>query len=124
MTLPRMIRSVARLTGIVGLAASLAACTDSLAPVHLTDLVGDWKLVHLIRTSASTSETVDAMQADTTTQFTMTVASDGAIVSQSRTGTNPTVAGTGNITVSGNSTKMVLDGQAYYGKIFIERGQL
>ena len=106
--------------GVVALA--LAGCGDSTA-VKLTDIVGSWNLVNLNRTNAETGETTDAMQLGGATML-MTIAADGTVTTVTVTGSDPAVNGGGTIAVSGNRTKLVLDGTEFYGNIFLKGEQL
>lgn len=114
-----------RLIGGVGALALVAiGCSDGPTAVRLTDIVGAWELVHLNRTSATTGETTDAMQSGEITSFTMTVAADGKVATVTMSDVAAPVTGGGTIAVSGNRTKLVLDGTEFYGNIFLKDGQL
>jgi hypothetical protein len=101
-----------------------SACSDGPTAVRMTDVVGAWELVHLNRVSAATGETTDAMQSGEITSFTMTVADDGKVVTVTTSVGAPPVTAGGTIAVSGNRTKLVLDGTDFYGDIFLKGGQL
>jgi hypothetical protein len=117
-------RFTRRLTHLatVSALAFVSSCLDPTA-LKLSDIVGDWKLIHLNRTSASTGETIDAMQADSGSSLLMTVAADGSLTTVSVSGGGAPVNGTGSLTLSG-ANKLVLDGQAYYGSVFLKDGLL
>jgi len=112
-----------RLTRVAMVAAfAFASGCDAPTALKLTDIVGDWQLIHLFRTSASSGETFDAMQTEAGSSLLMTVASDGTLTTVSVTGGGSPVNGTGTISVTAN--KLVLDGQPYYGSFFLKNGQL
>jgi hypothetical protein len=101
----------------------LAGCLDGITAVKLSDLVGNWNLVHLNRKSVSTGDIADAMAGGGTTVV-MTVASDGTVTTVSTIGSYPPVNGGGAILVSGNSTKLTLDGIDFYGTIVLKGAEL
>ena len=119
----RIPQRFARLAAIAGL-AFIPGCLDGPTAVKLVDIVGAWELVHLNRTSANTGEVIDAMAVDSGSSLVMTIATDGTLTTVAISSGGAPVNGTGTIAVSGGKTKLVLDGQAYYGNIFMKDGQL
>jgi hypothetical protein len=98
-------------------ALAFASSCDEPTALKLTDLTGDWNLVHLNRTFAANGVTLDAV--DGTWTMVMSVATDGSVTTVTTTSGASPVNGTGTIDLATN--KMVLDGQEYFGH-FILRG--
>ena len=116
-------RGAGRGVAALALLAS-AGCSDGPTAVHLNDIVGTWNLVHLNRTNATTGESTDAMASGDIQTFEMTVSSLGSVTTVATYTSAPPVNGAGTIAVSGNRTKLVLDGTSYYGTIVLKDGQL